>query len=336
MKAIVQERYGPPEEVLHLRDVDTPVPADEEVLVRVRATSVHPDVWHMVHGRPYILRLGGGMFGPRNPTPGTDVAGIVESVGPAVTRFRPGDEVFGETIRGYQWNNGGAYAEYVSAPEDVLAPKPAQVSFEQAATVTAAGIIVLHNLRGRAEIRSGYRVLVNGAAGGVGVVAVQIAKAHGAHVTGVDSGEKLDVVRSIGADRVIDYRRDDFTRSGERYDLVFDVPGNHQFSEVRRALTPRGTYVLIGHDGFGRSAGRWLGSLRRFLKLMVFSPFAEQLPPPDFSSPKKRDAMALLKDLLEARKLTPVLDRTFPLSEVPAAIRYLEEGRVRGRIVITV
>src|ERR687891_474088 len=227
MKAIVQERYGPPEEVLHLRDVDTPVPADEEVLVRVRATSVHPDVWHMVHGRPYILRLGGGMFGPRNPTPGTDVAGV-------------------------------------------------------------------------------------------------------------DSGEKLDVVRSIGADRVIDYRRDDFTRSGERYDLVFDVPGNHQFSEVRRALTPRGTYVLIGHDGFGRSAGRWLGSLRRFLKLMVLSPFAEQLPPPDFSSPNKRDAMALLKDLLEARKLTPVLDRTFPLSEVPAAIRYLEEGRVRGRIVITV
>jgi NADPH:quinone reductase-like Zn-dependent oxidoreductase len=337
MKAIVQEGYGSPDDVLHLRDVAPPVPQDDEVLVQVYAASVHPDVWHMVHGRPYVLRLmGAGRSGPKTPIPGTDLAGRVESVGAAVTRFRPRDEVFGESVRGYQWRNGGAYAEYAAVHEESLASKPATVSFEQAASVPTSALIALQNLRGPAKVRAGQRVLINGAAGGVGAFAVQLAKAEGAEVTGVDSTDKLDLLRSIGADRVIDFTRQDYTTDGQRYDLILDIPGNHPFSEVRRALTPTGCYVLIGHDGYGASAGRWLGSLRRFLKLIVISPFVKQLPPLDFSSPNKRAAMAQVKELLESGKVTPVIDSTFPLSEVPQAIRYLEEGRARGKIVITV
>jgi len=337
MKAIVQEGYGSPDEVLHLREVDTPVPKDDEVLVRVRAASVHPDVWHMVRGRPYVLRImGAGLSGPRNPIPGTDLAGHVESVGVAVTRFRPGDEVFGESVRGFQWHNGGAYAEYVAVHEESLASKPANVSFEQAAAVPTSALVVLQNLRGPAKVRAGQRVLINGAAGGVGAFAVQLAKTEGAEVTGVDSTDKLDLLKSIGTDLVMDFTRQDFTAEGQRYDLILDIPGNHPFSKVRRALTPDGVYVLIGHDGYGASAGRWLGSLRRFLKLIVISPFVKQLPPLDFSSPNKREAMAQVRELLEAGKVTPVVDRTFPLDEVPQAIEYLEGGRARGKIVITV
>jgi NADPH:quinone reductase-like Zn-dependent oxidoreductase len=337
MKAIVQEGYGSPDEVLHLREVDTPVPKDDEVLVRVRAASVHPDVWHMVRGRPYVLRImGAGLSGPRNPIPGTDLAGHVESVGVAVTRFRPGDEVFGESVRGFQWHNGGAYAEYVAVHEESLASKPANVSFEQAAAVPTSALVVLQNLRGPAKVRAGQRVLINGAAGGVGAFAVQLAKTEGAEVTGVDSTDKLDLLKSIGTDLVMDFTRQDFTAEGQRYDLILDIPGNHPFSKVRRALTPDGVYVLIGHDGYGASAGRWLGSLRRFLKLIVISPFVKQLPPLDFSSPNKREAMAQVRELLEAGKVTPVVDRTFPLDEVPQAIEYLESGRARGKIVINV
>ena len=337
MKAIVQEGYGSPDDVLHLRDVDRPVPKDDEVLVRVHAASVHPDVWHMVRGRPYVLRImGAGLTSPKTPIPGTDLAGRVESVGAAVTRFRPSDEVFGESVRGYQWHNGGAYAEYTAVHEESLASKPAAIPFEQAAAVPTSALIVLQNLRGPAKVRAGQRVLINGAAGGVGAFAVQLAKAEGAEVTGVDSTDKLNLLRSIGADRVIDFTRQDYTTDGQRYDLVLDIPGNHPFSEVRRALTSTGVYVLIGHDGYGASAGRWLGSLRRFLKLIVISPFVKQLPPLDFSSPNKREAMAQVKELLESGKVTPVIDSTFPLSEVPQAIRYLEEGRARGKIVITV
>jgi NADPH:quinone reductase-like Zn-dependent oxidoreductase len=337
MKAIVQEGYGSPDEVLHLREVDTPVPKDDEVLVRVRAASVHPDVWHMVRGRPYVLRImGAGLSGPRNPIPGTDLAGHVESVGVAVTRFRPGDEVFGESVRGFQWHNGGAYAEYVAVHEESLASKPANVSFEQAAAVPTSALVVLQNLRGPAKVRAGQRVLINGAAGGVGAFAVQLAKTEGAEVTGVDSTDKLDLLKSIGTDLVMDFTRQDFTAEGQRYDLILDIPGNHPFSKVRRALTPDGVYVLIGHDGYGASAGRWLGSLRRFLKLIVISPFVKQLPPLDFSSPNKREAMAQVRELLEAGKVTPVVDRTFPLDEVPQAIEYLEGGRARGKIVINV
>jgi NADPH:quinone reductase-like Zn-dependent oxidoreductase len=336
MKAIVQEKYGSPD-LLELREIDKPAVEDDEVLVRVRAASVHPDVWHVVLGVPHVLRImGAGLVRPRNRVPGTDVAGHVESVGKDATRFRPGDEVFGETVRGHQWRNGGAYAEYVSVPEDALAPKPANLTFEQAAAVPTSALIALHGLRDQGRIQPGQRVLINGAGGGVGSVAVQLAKAFGANVTGVDSTGKLDLVRSLGADSVIDYSRDDFTRSGERWDLILDVPGNHSLSDVRRALTRDGTYVLIGHDHFGATGGRWLGSLPRFFKLMVMSPFVRQLPGPNFSMPKKKDALAVLSEFIEAGKIAPVVDSAFPLSDVPAALRYLEEGHAQGKVVITV
>jgi NADPH:quinone reductase-like Zn-dependent oxidoreductase len=336
MKAIVQDGYGSPDEVLELREIDKPPVKDDEVLVRVRAASVHPDVWHVVRGVPYVLRMVAGLREPKNRVPGTDLAGHVVSVGKNVTRFRPGDEVFGESVRGYQWHNGGAYAEYAAVHEDSLAVKPANLTFEQAAAVPTSALIALRAVRQEGKVRPGQRVLVNGAGGGVGSFAVQLAKAYGADVTGVDATEKLDVVRSAGANQVIDYTREDFTRAGRRYHLIIDIPANHSFSACRRALTPDGRYVLIGHDRFDHEAHRWVGSIRHFLKLMVLSPFMRQLPPLDFSMPNKRDAMNDLKTLLEGGKLNPVVDRTFPLSEVPRAIRYMEEGRARGRIVISV
>jgi len=336
MKAIVQDKYGSPD-VLELREIDKPVVKDDEVLVRVHAASVHPDVWHVVRGWPYALRLmGAGLLKPKNSVPGTDVAGHVESVGKNVMQFQPGDEVFGETSRQWQWHNGGAYAEYVSVPEEQLALKPANITFEQAAAVPSSGFIALSGLRHQGQVRPGQKVLINGAGGGVGALAVQLAKAYGAEVTGVDSTRKLDMVRSLGADQVIDYTQEDFTQSGERYDLILDVPGNHSLSECRRALTPEGTYVLIGHDHFGVSGGRWLGSLPRFFKLVVMSPFVSQLPDLNFSMPSKKDSMAVLREFIEAGKITPVIDRTYPLSEVPEAIRYLEEGHVQGKVVVTV
>ena len=333
MKAIVADRYGPPD-VLRMRDIDPPAVADDELLVRVHAASVHPDVWHTVRGRPHVLRLmGNGVRRPRHRVPGIDMAGRVESVGRAVTRFQAGDEVFGETVRGIQWRNGGAFAEYVSVPEDVLARKPARLSFEQAAAVPTAGLILLANLRGDARLLPGQNVLVNGAGGGVGTVAVQLAKAHRARVTGVDAADKLELVRSLGADRVLD-AREDFTRAGDRYDLIIDVPGNHPFPAIRRALTPKGKWVLIGHDGFG--GRRWPGSLLRLVGLMARTPFSSALPALSFSTPSKQEGMKTLADLIEAGLLTPVIARTFPLEEAADAIRYLESGRAAGRIVVTV
>src|ERR687898_3595233 len=227
MKAIVQEQYGSPYDVLNLKDIDMPVLKDDEVLVRVRAASVHPDVWHVVRGLPYVLRLmGAGLLRPKNSVPGTDVAGHVESVGKNVSHFQQGDEVFGETIKGYQWTNGGAYAEYVSVPQDALALKPANVTFEQAAAVPTSGLIALQILPNEGRLQPGQSVLVNGAGGGVGALAVKIAKAYGAEVAGVDNPEKLEMVRSLGADHVIDYPQEDFHKSSERYDLNLDIPGN--------------------------------------------------------------------------------------------------------------
>jgi NADPH:quinone reductase-like Zn-dependent oxidoreductase len=335
MKAIVQDKYGSLD-VLKLREIDKPVVEDDEVLVRVRAASIHPDVWHVLTGLPYVLRImGSGLRKPGNPVPGTHVAGLVESVGKNVTRFQRGDEVFGETIRGYQWTNGGAYAEYATAPEFALALKPANVTFEQAAAVPTSGLIVLLNLQGRAQVKPGQKVLINGAGGGVGTLVVQIAKAHGANVTGVDSTEKLDMLRSIGADQVIDYTREDFTQSSERYDLIVDIPGNHSLSDCRSALTSGGIYVLIGHDNYGNGMRRWVGLLPRMLKLMAMSLFVRQLPDVGFSMPDKKESMALLKELLESGKLKPHIDKTYPLSEVPEAIRYLQEGHAQGKVVIT-
>lgn len=331
----MQDRYGSAD-LLEVRDIDMPVVGDDEVLVRVRAASVHPDVWHVVSGRPYVLRLmGSGLRRPKNRVPGTDVAGQVEVVGPNVTRFRPGDEVFGETVTGYQWHNGGAFAEYASVPQDALALKPANITLEQAAAVPTSGLIALHNLQ-QGRLQPGQRVLVNGAGGGVGAVAVQLATARGATVTGVDAAGKLDMIRSLGAAHVIDFTHEDFTRTHQSYHLIFDVVGNRTFRQCRRALSPDGSYVLIGHDGFGDAAGRWLGSLPRVLGLVAMSPFMSQLPAINFSLPDKKDSMAVLTEHLESGKLTPIVDKTFPLNEVAEALRYLQTGRASGKIIISI
>lgn len=334
MKAIVQDRYGPPD-VLQVREIDEPSVGDDQVLVRVRATSLHADVWHAMRGVPYVLRImGSGLRKPKHLVPGTDLAGNVESVGRNVTRFQAGDEVFGPTLSANLWRNGSAYAEYAAVQEDRLQRKPANLTFEQAAAVLTSGPIAVQGIRDEGRVQPGQRVLINGAGGGVGTVAVQLAKAYGADVTAVDSTEKLDMLRSIGADKVADYTQEDFTRTGERYDLILDIAGTKPWSDVRRALTPEGTYVLIGHDQYGGSGHRWFGSLGRFFKLMVISPFVSHLHP--FRGTKDPgDRLVVLKELIEAGKITPVIDRTFPLSNVPAAIRYLEEGRAQGKVVIT-
>jgi len=335
MKAIVQERYGSAD-VLELREIDRPTAGDDEVLVRVRAASLHADVWHAMKGVPFVLRvMGSGLRKPKNVVPGTDLAGHVESVGRNVTRFKRGDEVFGLSVLANLWRNGGAYAEYAAVPEARLELKPAELTFEQAAAVPTSGSLAVQAVRDEGRVRSGQRVLINGAGGAVGTFAVQFAKAYGADVTGVDAPAKLDMLRSIGANRVIDYTQEDFTESGERYDVVLDIAGTRPWSASKRALTPDGTYVLIGHDQYGRSGHRWFGSLGRFAKLMVISPFVSHLHP--FRGAKDPgDRLVVLKELIEAGKITPVIDRTFPLSEVPEAIRYLESGQTRGKIVITV
>jgi len=335
MRAIVQDRYGRVDD-LRLGEVARPVPAEDELLVRVRAASVHPDVWHVVTGQPAVLRLmGAGVRRPKDRVPGTDIAGVVQSVGSAVTRFRPGDEVFGETVRGVQWRNGGAFAEYATAPEEGVALKPSGVSFEEAAAVATAGLIALNNLPQR-RVQPGSRVLVNGAGGGVGAFAVQLAKAYGAQVTGVDHQRKLELVRSLGADRTIDYTREDFTRGGERWDLIFDVPGNHSLKEIRQALDPNGGYVLIGHDAFGATGHHWLGSIPRMVGLMARSTVDPVLRGGSFAAPDKRRLMAVLAEFLASGQLRVVIDRTFPLSQAPAALRYLVSGQPAGRIVIVV
>ena len=334
MKAIVHDRYGSVDD-LELREVDRPVAGDGEVLVRVRAASLHPDVWHVVRGLPYVLRfMGAGVFRPKNPIPGTDMAGIVEAIGTGVTRFRPGDEVFGETVR-HPWINGGTFAEYVSVREELLARKPANVTFEQAASVPTSGFIALLNLRGGRAVRSGQRVLVNGAGGGVGTLAVQIAKAAGAHVTAVDSTRKLEMLRALGADEVIDFTREDFTRRGARYDLIFDVPGNQPLAACRRALEPDGKYVLIGHVRFDASGGRVLGLFPRFFTLIFLSFFVRQLRLGTSSVPTQQEAMAVLQDLLESGRITPVIDRTYALSAAREAFGQMIEGNAQGKILLT-
>jgi NADPH:quinone reductase-like Zn-dependent oxidoreductase len=335
MKAIIQEGYGSLG-ALEVQEVEKPAPGDDEVLVRVRAASVHPDVWHVVSGRPYVLRLmGAGFFKPKNPIPGTDMAGVVEAVGKNVTQFQPGDEVFGETIGSMQWINGGAFAEYVAVAEECLALKPANITFEQAASVPTSGYIALLNFAEVGQLGPGQEVLVNGAGGGVGALALQLAKAYGARVTAVDSTKKLSLLRELGADEVIDYTRENFTERGVRYDLIFDIPGNYPFSECRRALSPDGKYILIGHEKFGESGKRTLGLIPHFFKLMFLSLFVKQLPKPNFSMPSKKDTMAVFREFLEAGEITPVIDRTYPLSEASEAIRYLMEGEPQGRVVIT-
>jgi NADPH:quinone reductase-like Zn-dependent oxidoreductase len=335
MKAIVQNRYGSAD-VLELREVDDPVVGDDQLLVRVRAASVHADVWHVMRGVPYVLRImGAGVRRPKNLIPGTDLAGHVESIGPNVTRFQPGDDVFGQSLVANLWRHGGAFAEYAAVPEARFELKPAGLTFEQAAAVPTSGSLAVQGVRDEGRVQVGQKVLINGAGGAVGTFAVQVAKAYGADVTGVDAAAKLDMLRSIGADRVLDYAQEDFTRSGERYDVILDIAGNHPWPEIRRALTPEGTYVLIGHDQYGAAGHRWFGSLGRFAKLALIAPFVRQLHP--FRGAKDPgDRLDVLKGLIEAGTVTPVIDRTFALSQVPEAIRFLESGKAAGKVIITV
>ena len=335
MKAIVQTRYGSPDD-LQLQEVGKPRPAENEVLIKVHAASVHPDVWHVVTGFPIALRfMGSGFPRPKKVIPGIDMAGRVEAVGENVMRFQPGDAVFGECHDGMQWVNGGAYAEYVCAPEDVLVHKPDCVSFEQAAAVPSSGIIALWNLDNGKRIKAGDRVLVNGAGGGVGTIAMQIAKAFGAEVTGVDCGRKLDFIRSLGADHVIDYTQENFTQGDQRYDLIFDIPGNNSFSDCKRVLTPEGKYILIAHDDYGKVGRRLFGSMPRFMGLMMRSFFQSHLYEVSTSFPSKLETMEILRGLLEDGKITPVIGKAFPLDDVGEAFRCLIEGQVLGKIVIT-
>jgi len=321
MKAITRDAYGSAD-VLRLEEIDRPSAGEADVLVRVHAAGVDQGVWHLMTGTPYAMRLAGfGIRTPKNPLLGYDLAGRVEAVGAQVTEFRPGQEVFG-TCR-------GAFAEYAVARPDRLLPKPDNVSFEQAAVVPISGFAALQAVR-HGRIQAGQRVLVIGAGGGVGTFAVQIAKAEGAEVTGVCSTSKTDLVRSIGADHVIDYTREDFADGRNRYDAILDIAGNRSLTELRRALTPRGTLVIVGAE----NAGNWLG-IRRQLRAAALSPFVRQKLG-FFISKERRQDLEKLRTLLEAGAIRPVVDRTFPLEEVPAAIRYLRDGHPRGKIVITV
>ena len=324
MKAIVQDDYGEADDVLRLEQIDKPEIGADEVLVRVHAAGVDRGVWHLMTGLPYPIRIAGyGLRAPKTGVRGREVAGNVEAVGGDVTTLGPGDEVFGI--------GEGSFAEYTCARADKLAPKPERLTFEQAAAVPVSALAALQGLRDHGQVQRGQKVLIIGASGGVGTFAVQIAKAFGAEVTGVCSTTKLDMVRSIGADRVIDYKRDDIANSGQRYDLILDTGGNRSLSALRRALTPRGTLVIVG----GETGGRLLGGTDRQLRALMLSPFVGQKLGTFIASENNEDLM-VLKGLIESGQVTPAIDRTYPLSEVAAAIRYMEEGHARGKVVISV
>ena len=324
MKAMVNMKYGPPD-VLELTEVERPTPKDDEVLLKVHAASVNPADWHLLRGDPYIARLQLGLRYPKTRVLGCDVAGRVEAVGKNVTTLQPGDEVFGSPFM----HGFGAFAERVSVSEDLLAPKPTNLSFEQVAAVPLAASTALQGLRDHGGIEPGHKVLIVGASGGVGTFAVQIAKSFDAEVTGVCSTRNVGLVRSLGADRVIDYTREDFARSGQKYDLVFQLAGTRSPSECRRVLTSKGTLVQISGD----SDGRWIGPMDRIIKALVLSPFVSQKMASFTVKPNKED-LRFLTELIESGKLTPVIDRTYSLSETPEAIRHLENGRARGKVVI--
>jgi NADPH:quinone reductase-like Zn-dependent oxidoreductase len=325
MKAIVQDRYGGPD-VLEFSDIDQPIPNDNQVLIQVQAAGLHRGDWHIMTGLPYLIRLvvpDLGLRKPKIPVRGMDLAGRVEAVGPNATRFQPGDEVFG-------WADG-AFAEYAAAPEDQLAPKPANLSFEQAAAVPTSGFAALQGLRDSGAVQPGQQVLIIGAAGAVGLFAVQLAKTFGAQVTGVASTSQLELVRSVGADEVIDYTREDVTDGTRRWDLILDTAGHRSLSQLRRALTPKGTLVIVGSEG----RGRWLGGFDRSLRAPLLARLVGQRLRMLASKPGQHD-LQTLRELLEAAKLTPVIDRTYPLGDVPEAMRQLVEGHTRGKLVITI
>lgn len=323
MQAIVQDEYGSAD-VLQLRDVERPRVGERDVLVEVHAAGLDPGVWHLMTGRPYLVRLMGfGLRRPKDRVAGQDVAGRVAAVGAGVTRLRPGDEVFGAC--------SGAFAEYARGQEDALAPKPANLTFEQAAVVPTSAATALQALRDTAHVEAGQTVLVIGAGGGVGTFAVQIARALGAEVTGVCGADKTDLVRGIGARRVVDYSREDFADDRRQYDVILDTAGNRSLSHLRRALAPAGTLVIVG----GEKGGPWLGGVDRQLRASLLSPFVRQTLGSLFSTVVAAD-LDRLRELLEAGKVVPVIGRTCPLSGVPDAMRELEAGHVRGKIAVAV
>jgi NADPH:quinone reductase-like Zn-dependent oxidoreductase len=325
MKAVVRRCYGPPD-VLAVDEIEKPVPTDGRVLVKVHAASINPADWHFVRGEPYIIRLDSGFGAPKNPRVGIDFAGTVEAVGPGVTRFRPGDEVFGGA--------NGALAEYLTIAEDGnLALKPAGISFEEAAAVNVAGLTALQTLRDRAELKPGQKVLINGASGGVGTFAVQIAKHLGAEVTGVSSTRNLALVRSLGADHVIDYAREDFTKGAVHYDVIMDNVVNRGILEVRRVLAPDGKLMLIG--GGGIDASPWYGAFKAPIKALFVSWFVDQ-DLAMFISHHSGEDLATLAGLMAQGSVRPVIDRTYPFAETAEAMRYLETGRARGKVVIVI
>jgi NADPH:quinone reductase-like Zn-dependent oxidoreductase len=324
MKAIVQDTYGPAD-VLELRDTEDPVVGENDVLIQVRAAGCGPDVWHLMTGKPYFARLAIGFRRPKVRVRGWDVAGTVEAVGAAVTEFRPGDEVMGIA-------EAGSFAEFAVTRPDKLVRKPANLSFEQAAAVPISGVTALQALRDKAHVRPGQKVLVIGAGGGVGTFVVQIAKAFGAEVTGVGSTSKLDLVRSIGADEVIDYTREDFTDGSRTWNVIIDTAGRRPLSRLRRALTPKGTLVIVGGDGGGSWTG---GFFRGMLRGPVVSLFVGQKLGGLNSKTTPEDLLAVA-EMAEAGKVTPVIGRTYSLGEVPEAIRLLETGHAQGKLVIAV
>ena len=324
MRAVIQDEYGEAADVLRIAEIARPTIGDDEVLVRVHAAGVDRGVWHLMAGLPYPIRVAGyGLRAPRNSVRGREVAGRVEAVGRNVTTLRPGDEVFGIAE--------GSFADYACARESKLAAKPANVTFEQAASVPVSALTALQGLRDHGRLQQGQKVLIIGASGGVGTFAVQIAKAFGAHVTGVSSTRKADMVRAMGVDHVIDYEHEAIGDSGERFDLILDTGGNRGLSELRRSLTSEGTLVIVG----GETGGRWLGGTDRGLRALVLSRFVGQTLTTFVCSENHADLM-VLKELIESGRVTPIVDRIYELSEAPAAIDYMQHGHTRGKVVITV
>lgn len=321
MKAAVYHRFGPPE-VVQLEDIPKPIPKDDEVLVRIRAAAVSPVDLFWLTGEPFIMRPGAGLVTPRNPVLGSVVAGQVETVGAGVTKYRSGDEVFAETSH-------GGFAEYTCVPEATLAVKPANLTFEQAAAVPLVGVTALQGLRDHGKVKPGQKVLINGASGGVGTFAVQIAKVLGAEVTGVCSTANVELVRSLGADHVIDYTREDFTKGAAKYDVVLDNVGNRSISECRQALTPRGTYLPSSAAG-----GRWIGGVARVVKSAALSPFVSHRLRPFLAVGKPED-LDYLRELIEAGEVTPVIDRAYPLSETAQALAHYGTGHAQGKVIVT-
>ena len=322
MKAIVYHNYGSPD-VLSLTEIEQPEPEENEVLIKVHAAAANPLDWHFMRGTPYVVRLITGFKKPKIGRLGADVAGTVEAIGKNVTRFKPGDQVFGSCR--------GAFAEYVCSHEQSLAKKPENISFEQAASVPVAALTALQGLRDKGNIKSGQKVLINGASGGVGSFAVQIARSFGTEVTGVCSSRNVEMVRSIGAKQIIDYTQENFTRGEQQYDIILDTAGNHSLSAIRRVLNPGGIYL-----GVGGPSGRWKMGLTQTLMGNVLSLFVSQNFTSYIANANKAEDLLFMRDLIETGKVTPVIDKRYQLSEVPEAISYLEQGHSRGKIVVNV